>query len=86
MRIGEALDTFDAVRPRDETLAASSAASMPFEAAMPALKGLPMVPNCDLRPEARVAQSPSAWRIRSASSPSSRPAAAVAPKAPAVAV
>ena len=65
---------------------ASFTASTPFAAAIPALKGLPIVPNWDFKPDARVLTIPTAICISTDDNPINRPAAIVAPNAPAVAV
>ena len=86
MRVYEALRPADAVVAGDEAALGKLGRLTPFEAVIPALKGFPIEPNCDLRPEARVATRLSAWRASSRVRPMTRAAATVAPKAPVVAV
>ncbi len=58
----------------------------PFEAAIPAWRGLVMVPKLALIPEPRLAAIPMAYLSSSSPRPISLPAAAEAPNVPMVAV
>ena len=64
----------------------SNAALNPFCAARPPCRLLHMLPNISRKPAACVAAMPSAQVMRCSFSPSSLPAAAAAPKVPAVPV